>query len=404
MNGFSLWRYEMRATVRRPAPLFLSFFIPLAIILIAFLSIQSFFQDEEKQIQAAIVDHDQTFETKSLVNQLSEEERMKRALRLEPMTTKEALKAFERGDIAGIMTIPKGFTKSLRVGENEPITVMTNQDKPLDSTMLTVLLESGAKYISASQSAVNAVYDLHIKQLPRDERNQKLQEAIVTFTLFALDRNEAFEEERVISGASVGWKTHAIIAIVFIFIMFFTILYQALDGGTDSTSMSRRWRMVNLTFMHQVIVKQLKWWLVLLVVLEVSVASIAFMNFPVHYSIGLHVGLLIVALWLSAFAACLYGLNVPPSVRSLVLVSISVIGMISAGAIVPEIYLPEWLYQKGTPFALTYDVFRIAFVEDSYGMPYKGLVLWGTAFSSLALLVGFRKEKRDAYVSVFTSK
>ncbi|QST00615.1 ABC transporter permease [Pontibacillus sp. ALD_SL1] len=404
MNGFSLWRYEMRATVLRPAPLFLSFFIPLAIILIAFLSIQSFFQDEEKQIQAAIVDHDRTFETKSLVNQLSEEERMKRALQLDPMTSKEALEAFERGDIAGIMTIPEGFTKSLRVGENEPITVMTNQDKPLDSTMLTVLLESGAKYISASQSAVNAVYDLHIKQLPGNERNQKLQEAIVTFTLFALDRNEAFEEERVVSGASVGWKVHAIIAIVLTFVVFFTILYQALDGGTDSTSMSRRWRMVNLTFMHQVIIKQLKWWLVLLIVLEVSVGIIAIMKLPVYYSAGLHLGLLLVALWLSAFAVCLYGLNVQTSVRSLILVSISVIGIISAGAIVPEIYLPDWLYRKETPFALTYDVFLMAFGERSESMPYWGLALWGISLSSLAILAGFRKEKRDAYVSVFTSK
>lgn len=404
MNGFSLWRYEMRATVRRPAPLFLSFFIPLATIFIAFLSVQSFFQDEEKQIQAAIVDHDQTFETKSLINQLSEEKRMKRALQLDPMTSKEALEAFERGDIVGIMTIPKGFTTSLRVGENEPIAVMTNQDKPLDSTMLTVLLESGAKYISASQSAVNAVYDLHIKQLPEDERNQKLQEAIVTFTLFALDRNEAFEEEGVISGASVGWKTHAIIAIVFIFIVFFTILYQALDGDTHSTSMSRRWRMVNITFMHQVVVKQLKWWLILFVMLEASMGIIALMGLPVYYSLGLHFGLFLVALWLSGFAACLYGLNGQASIRSLILASISIIGLISAGAIVPEIYLPDWLYQKETPFAFSYDVFRMAFVEQRESIPYRGLALWGLAFSSLALFAGYRKEKRDAYVSVFTSK
>ncbi|WP_345243280.1 ABC transporter permease [Pontibacillus salipaludis] len=404
MNGFSLWRYEMRATVRRPAPLFLSFFIPLAIIVIAVLSIQSFFQDEEKQIQAAVVDHDQTFETKSLVNQLSEEKQIKRALQLDPMTSKEALEAFVRGDIAGIMTIPEGFTKSLRVGENEPITVMTNQDKPLDSTMLTVLLDSGAKYISASQSAVNAVYDLHIKQLPGNERNQKLQEAIVTFTLFALNRNEAFEEDKVMSGASVGWKNHAIIAIVLTFIVFFIILYQALDGGAHSTSMSRRWRMVNLTFMHQVMVKQLKWWLILFVLLEVGVGIIAFMSLPVYYSAGLHLGMFLVALWLSAFAACLYGLNVQAGVRSLILASISIIGLISAGAFVPEIYLPDWLYQKETPFAYSYDVFRMAFVEQSEGMPYRGLVLWGIAFSFLALLAGYRKEKRDAYVSVFTSK
>lgn len=403
MNGFSLWRYEMRATVLRPAPLFLSFFIPLLIMLIAGLSLQNLFQEEEKQIQAAIVDHDQTFETKSLVNQLSEEERMKRALQLTPMSEKEAKEAFEKGDLAGVMTIPEGFTDSLRVGDNEPIAVMTNQDKPIDSTMLTVLLESGAKYISASQSAVNAVYDLHIKQLPKDERSARLQEAIVTFTLFALERNEAFEEQQVASGAAVGWQAHAFIAMTFTFVVFFTILFQALDGRTHTASINMRWRMLNLTFLHQVIVKQIKWWIILFALIELLM-GISNLVVPVQFSLGLHAGMVLVAFWLSAFSAFLYGVTTHASIRSLTLLIVSLIGMVSAGALIPEIYLPTWLSQDGTPFSFTYEVFRLAFADQDDPLPYIGLFLWGVLFYIGATLAGFRKEKRDAYVSIFTSK
>ncbi|WP_226580937.1 ABC transporter permease [Halobacillus litoralis] len=403
MNIRSLWNYEMRATVRRPAPLFLSIGIPLLFILLIVLSLQAMITEQDQTIQAAVVDEDDTFQTKALINQLSEEERLKQALNLIPMDEKEAREAFQEGRLAGIMTIPRGFTESLMVGENDPIQVMTNREKPLPSAMLQVLLESGSKYISASQSAVNTVYDLHIKTMPDEQRGNNLQQVIVTFTLFALDRNEAFQEERVISGAGIGWEKHGLIAAVFTFVVLFIAFYQAFDGPSMKGAVQMRWQMVDVTFIHQVMIKQLKWWLFALVLLEGSFVLIHQVGEPISWSVSFHLGLVLTALLLSSFAGLLYGLQIPSGLRFLIFTMIGLIGLFSAGAYVPGIYLPEWMAHEWNPFQWSYEVFKAALTNEENRSLFT-LAVWGIGLHVFALVAGFRKEKRDAYISIFTSK
>ncbi|TGB01122.1 ABC transporter permease [Halobacillus salinus] len=403
MNGFSLWRYEMRAAVKRPAPLFLSIGIPLIIIGLVVLVLQSVVEEGAEPVRAAVVDEDDTFQTNALINQLSEEERLSQALDLIPLEAEEAEQAFEKGELAGVMTIPEGFTASLMIGENDPISVMTNEDDSLDATMLKVLLESGANYISASQSAVNTVYDLHIRNLSEDERNSRLQEAIITYTLFALDRGDLFSEETVTTGANIGWEKHAYLAVLMTFLFLFLAIYQMLDGKKESGSLLERWRMVDVTFVHWVGIKQVKWWLVTFGVLELMVLALS-QTEVLTLSITLHLGVVLIALWATSLASFLYALNTPAGLRFLVFLIISVIGLLSAGAWVPSLYLPEWLSVAWNPYGLTYDVFRSALLEREERGHLLGLALWGIGLNGLALSIALWKEKRDAYVSIFTSE
>ncbi|QHT47806.1 ABC transporter permease [Bacillus sp. SB49] len=404
MNGFSLLRYEMRAAVKRPAPLFLSIAIPLLLIVLVALMLQSFVEEGAEPVRAAVVDEDDTFQTKALINQLSEEKRLSQALTLTPMDAKEAEAAFEQGELAGVMMIPEGFTSSLMNGENDPIVVMTNEDDPVDATMLQVLLDSGADYISASQSAVNAVYDLSIREMPEGERSRRLQEVIITYSLFALDRNDVFEEEMVVSGAGIGWERHAYLAVMMTFIFLFLVCYQMLDGNRETGSILMRWRMADITFVHWVMAKQWKWGFVTFGMLELLVAITSRTDAALVQSPTLHLGLLLAALWMSAFAVLLFSLQIPAGMRFLILFVISIIGLLSAGAWVPRIYLPEWLSQNWNPYQLSYDVFQSALLDEDERGHLTGLALWGVGLNILGLAAALWREKRDAYLSIFTSK
>lgn len=404
MNGFSLWRYEMRAAVKRPAPLFLSILIPLVVIGLIVVVLQSFVKETAEPVRAAVVDEDDTFQTNALINQLSEEKRLSQALDLAPMKAEEAESAFEKGELAGIMTIPEGFTGSLMNGENDPIQVMTNEDDPLDATMLQVLLESGAKYISASQSAVNTVYDLHIRKLPPDERNARLEETIITYTLFALDRGDLFEEEMVTPGASIGWEKHAYLGLLLTFLFLFLTCYQMLDGKKEDDSLMMRWRMVDVTFLHLVVVKLAKWWLITFGLLEVLNFALTRTDAALTQSLTLHIGLVLIALWSSALASLLFSMNIPAGLRFLVFFVVSVVGLLSAGAWIPSLYLPEWLSMAWSPFDLTYDGFRTALLDEEARGHLFGLAIWGIGLTSLSLMIALGKEKRDAYLSIFTSE
>ncbi|MCA0970689.1 ABC transporter permease [Halobacillus litoralis] len=404
MNGFSLWRYEMRAAAKRPAPLFLSIILPLVILGLVFLVLQGFVEEGREPVEAAVVDEDDTFQTNALINQLSAEERLSQALNLIPMDEEQAEAAFENGELAGVMTIPEGFTASLMNGENDPIDVMTSADDPLDATMLEVLLDSGANYISASQSAVNTVYDLHIRDLPQDERSSRLQETIITYTLFALDRGDLFSEETVTTGASIGWEKHAYLAALITFLFLFLVMYQMLDGKKADGSMVMRWRMVDVTFVHWTVVKQLKWGLMTLAVLELLVWVVGRTDAAFTSSLTLHLSLLFTAVWVSAFAGFLYSMQVPPGLRFLFFFVVTIVGLLSAGAWVPSLYLPEWLSVEWSPYQLTYDGLRAGMLDEDERGHLFGLALWGVGLTSLSILIALGKEKRDAYISILTSE
>ncbi len=402
MNGFSLWVYEMRAALRRPAPLFLSFFIPIMLLGLVLLSVYSLIPQNEEHIQAAIVDLDQTFETKALVNQLSEDEEMKKALTLIPMSSEKAVEQFNNGNLAGMITIPKGFSESLRKGENDPIHVLTNEEQPLSTNMLKLLLDSGAMYISASQSAVNTVYDLHIKELSDSgERSQKLQQAILTFTLFALSRNDAFSQEELKSGSRIGWKAHGLLAVLLTVISSFALFFHWFDSKHSPSSMLLRLRSYHITQIQLFRVQWGKWFLF------ISIIGCVYGGVATQWSNLLSAESALVTLLMAAFMASLIAFCRSMinhiGLRMVTLLLVTFLGLGAGGVWVPSLYLPEYLSSAAwNPFGILYSLYAENMMgEDFSKFLIVQIVVWSLLLFVGGLLIALRKERRYAYVSYF---
>ncbi|QHE51221.1 ABC transporter permease [Pontibacillus sp. HMF3514] len=402
MNGFSLWGYEMRAALRRPAPLFLSFFIPLLLLGLVLLSVYSLIPQNEENIQAAIVDFDQTFETKALVNQLSEDDEMKKALTLLPMSSGKADEQFSNGLLAGIITIPKGFSESLRIGENEPIQVVTNEEQPLSANMLKLLLDSGAMYISASQSAVNTVYDLHIKELSDSgERSQKLQQAILTLTLFALSRNDAFSQEELRSGSRIGWKAHGLLAVLLTVISSFALLFHWFDSKHAPSSMLLRLRSYHITQVQLFRVQWGKWFFL------ISIIGCVYWGLATWWSNLLSAEstliILLMAAFLASLIACCRSLITHIGLRMIALLLVTFLGLGAGGVWVPSLYLPEYLSSAAwNPFGILYSLYSENMMgEDFSRVLLVKIIVWTLLLFVAGLLFALRKERRHAYVSYF---
>ncbi len=213
MQSISLFLLEIRAAARRPLLLFLCVFAPYLLLGLLGYGAAGFLNGENEPIKVAVVDEDQTFETKSLINQLQEDETLNDQLRFIPGEMNEVTKGIRNGEWTGAVIIPAGFTADLRNGTNTPMEVWLNDKQPLESGVVQLLMDSAASYISAAQSGVNAVYESVIKPMENsEERQQLMQQVIITFTLEALDRNGLFVTENIERGASIGWKNHAAIA------------------------------------------------------------------------------------------------------------------------------------------------------------------------------------------------
>ncbi|MEK1831946.1 ABC transporter permease [Priestia megaterium] len=104
----------------------------------------------------AIVDKDDTAQTKYVIEQLTEGKLRKI---LKPLYTNEqkAKQLLQQNKVAAIVMLPKGFSHDIAHGKNQPLYVIGNSNKPLQSQLFRYVMESAADYTSAAQSGINTV-------------------------------------------------------------------------------------------------------------------------------------------------------------------------------------------------------------------------------------------------------
>ncbi|MFC0523367.1 ABC transporter permease [Pontibacillus salicampi] len=401
MNGFSFWLNEWRAIRRRPGPLFLSLFIPFAFLCLLFITITSLFQGTTSNIQVAVVDKDNTFETKSLLYQLTEEEQMKDALVLDKMSENEAEEAFRQSDVDAIMHIPQGFTKSLRVGENTPIRVTTNSENAYAQSMIETLFSSGAAYISAAQSAVNTVYDKKLSDQPLHERKEQLEAVIVNYTVFALTRNEAFELQAIPLGAQIGWRSHGIIAGFVMYVLLFGVLFQLLENKRYEHKLMHRLRSFHITEIHMYMFHAWKWLAASIGTALLLYCLIASEAFPPYIPLSIE-GLTTIA-FIGLFTGCLLaaveGIFSNVWWRCCVVLLLFIIGAGAGGIFVPSIYLPEYIQFYWNPYTVMYNMLEQLFLRSDFMYAQSFiLTLWCIGLWLIGWLGAVRKERRYGYL------
>ena len=176
------------------------FFIPLGILVclsyfFASITLQKQFV---KPFDVAIVDYDQTLETRTLVQQFNNSKPMKDLVTMIQANDKLAMSMLKENRIASVVIIPKGFSADLSQGKNTPVVVVGNNQRPLQSLLVRSLMESSADFVTAAQSGVNTVcWFLKKANAPTEVVQNELQSSILTFTLHSLGRLEFFNEEEI---------------------------------------------------------------------------------------------------------------------------------------------------------------------------------------------------------------
>ncbi|WP_228550241.1 ABC transporter permease [Salinibacillus xinjiangensis] len=364
--------------------------------------------NQTEKVHVALVDHDQTFETQTLANQLQNEEALQDAIEITPYSEPKANKAFQSNQVVALIEIPEGFTSDLRSGVNTPITVTTNEDNPLSANMVKLLLDSGAQYISAAQSAINTVYDLYIQDLvEQDNPNELLQQFIVQYTLFALDRNELFETEMIESGSALGWKQHGMIAFILTSCMLSAIFFQMFTQKDEDQGIRHRLRTFHCTsftwFWSQFLL-----YVILLFLNLVSISLLLyglmkmdwlleFKTFGTWLAISLLFAIILSLLdWFIANQTSRTGLFI---------IVISLLYFMS-GIWLPLVYLPAWVESLSvfSPFYQIYEGIEISILSEE--IPFQNWITLGFMIGILMLFTLFkvwRKERKDGYLSLTSS-
>jgi ABC-2 type transport system permease protein len=185
---------------KQPLPLVVMMLFPLLILSVTYLGLKPLLEEKQwvEPFGVAIVDEDQTFETKLLMKQYENSEELNAVLSFTKTDAGEASELLAKNKIAGMVIIPDGFTNGIRNGKNIPVTVIGNPEKPLQAGLLKQVMTSNANLISAAQSGANTAFHYLRKMgLSREEFSVYRDTIITDFTLHALNRNIIYETKTI---------------------------------------------------------------------------------------------------------------------------------------------------------------------------------------------------------------
>ncbi|WP_137791018.1 ABC transporter permease [Bacillus sp. E(2018)] len=188
----------VKCWLKQPFPLIAMMLFPILLLGITYLGLKPLLEEKQwvEPFAVAIVDEDNTFETKLLMKQYENSEELKNVLTFEQTDAENASEKLANNEIAGMVIVPDGFTKGIRKGKNIPVTVIGNPERPFQAKLLQQVMVSNANLISSAQSGANAAFHYLRKMELSSEEFRAYRDTVITdFTLQALNRNKIYKTE-----------------------------------------------------------------------------------------------------------------------------------------------------------------------------------------------------------------
>ncbi|MEI2436186.1 ABC transporter permease [Priestia megaterium] len=393
---FSLTLFTCKALLKNIKSLILLIMIPALFLLGAGIIISQAMQGEERvnRFLVAIVDKDDTAQTKYVIEQLTEGKLRKI---MKPLYTneKKAKQLLQQNKVAAIVTLPKGFSHDIAHGKNQPLHVIGNSNKPLQSQLFRYVMESAADYTSAAQSGINTVNAfLEKENVSGENRRAEFKKSLVTFGLHVLDRGSLFDEQIETSFFQQDMKQYYVLSFAALLLMIWSYGGWLLASETQTSPVLARMKTRGVSFVH-IYLAQLTALYVLLLPVSVALfgSLIKGLKLPVTGTYGelfLGVsGILFAFLCLFLLLRVLFLSQKAYQITGLLFILLSAI---LSGHVVPAVYLPDWasVFQK---WSLNTRVLELLFYEfDGYNTNEAFLYLKPiliTAAGSFVLAVGY---------------
>ena len=199
------------------AALLLPFVLLLALWLgLGDLTTQSYIQP----FPIAVRDEDDTVMSRSLLAQMRRIELFSQVTVLEEES--DDLQALQEG-AAAVITIPKDFFYDLYTMTDCPVSIILNEDMPLESALISSIFRSVMDIIRGNQVASSAVYKLCYGTLSQEQQQALYNEASVNLLQDALGRQGVFENEAVQTDLQGALERRLAACVLSVLALFFSI-------------------------------------------------------------------------------------------------------------------------------------------------------------------------------------
>ena len=355
-----------------------------------------------QQFKVAIVNEDRVVETELVVRQLTESPHLKQlitTLELDRVTAESYLR---HNQIAAMIYIPKGFSRDVARGQNTPVEVVGNKQRPLQSQLIRHVMESAADFTSAAQSGINTV-DHYMEEADFSKREQENQfkRDVLSFGLHVLGRGELFEKVEQPNLFQQSILHYYAISFYVLLMMIWSCMGLFLLKANMNKAIDLRLAGMGFSKIQSVFARMLAaYLLVLSSSLLVSIPFTIWQGWISVSQISLLIGatMLIALIFLSLFVM-LEALMINEKMYLIVSLLVMVLGATIGEHFIPTVYFPEWLAQLNA-FSLNGWVLKWMFSLNQEGAVYSssslGFFLLLLSFGCLCVagvILQLRKER-----------
>lgn len=317
----------------------------------------------------AIVDNDQTIETKYVIQQLLDSGNLSKAANVHQVDEHQAMALMEKNEIAAMVVIPEGFSEDVKTGTNTPVKVIGNASKPLQSQLVLHVLESAARLTSAAQSGINTVYHFLKEENSSSEVLQaEYKKNILSFSLHILGRGEIFEVKEKQNLFQQDIVQYYVLSFYLLLIMIWSFGFSYLLKGKSNESLRLRLYSRGITGFEEKIAS-LATSVVYLTFISIllSIPILMWIDQPISRSIVM--ATLLIVLTFVSFFMMVETLVSSEKLYLLAGIGLIIMGAIAGGHIIPTVYFPAWLENIGlyTINSWAFE-FLLAIVGESSGL------------------------------------
>ena len=249
-NLWRLFNYECKNLFSDWKSLLLILAVPAMFVLVLLFGVSGMLNGDGfiEPFSIAIVDKDQTIETRMMINQMVRSNELKKIVEFLSVTEERAMSLLEENQVAVVVIIPEKFGESVAYGDNTPLQVLGNEQKYLQAQLAKALLESATNLVSAAQTGIATVYDYLDAPgiLPEEQREQIWQESVYQFTDLALARKELLRTNTVSAYGALTITEYYTVSAILVFITGCGLLFLRIANNNLDRKTLQRLRLRNV--------------------------------------------------------------------------------------------------------------------------------------------------------------
>lgn len=356
---FMFIQMNIRQIKRKWLTLPLLLLSPIIIVgAIVMLMIHLMTADEQTTIDIGVVDQDQSMETETMIQFLSETSQLGPYIQLHTLSEQDADKGIEANELSAYIVFPDNFTDNLYVGESVTLPVIGNTQQQVQSNIVKELIDSVMRHINTSQANILLI-NRYAKDFidDKDVRNDYLFDQFISFFMYALSKGNVLTNEEMVNQATASTKDYFGVSALFILHTFWLFIVYQLLYREETKRLANRMKLYGVKEIQQVLARMtVTFGFGMLLIIA------AFLGFNYFFSFTLDIEdykrlFMMISLYSIVYLQLLALIEMilsSPKLRLLIQFVFSLLIIVISGAIIPTLYFPSYIQDK-LEFIFSYD-------------------------------------------------